>query len=717
MFIHFLWYHHNDTATVYFSEDQGESWKVYYSSEEYKTFYVDENNPDKMMGIRYEEVQYAYSEQPLHLFISEDRGNSWTSFSDSIPSLPNKNLNSFKYYPNPHNLKIVVAQGFSVGGGEIWAGELFKTTDGGKTWDVLEKTYNEYEAWFSDVIYHPTAKDTMYMETRHGRSYKTTDGGDTKTPIILEETDSSTTYAANIFMDPVNPENLYSWKEVGKFTARRFYRSTDQGENWSRLYSFPNNGVQSIDFFSQNPELIYATSYPFDILFSEDNGESWTEIDHGLNFTSPEYVKADPGGDIIYTLVADYGFSTSKNDDSWNSVDLKHWGGIVLSKTIPGKMYQVDFDANFENQMIISSDNYGRDWNQVKSFPNDYKNELRLGTGIVVTPDDQRLYGIAGSYDDSLSTHHSYFVETGMSEDDWDFKNIDHLKSENLTGIIFQNIWASWHDVNTVYLQVLQYGNNLPNYLQLYRSTDGGSNWEKIIEKELPDYETVGLYYYDEPPGFYQNPYQAHTLYWVDPEGLYISKDKGDTWSFEDSLRNDVVSDLEVDPSNPNILYVSTGQHGVLVSKDNGSLWTELSDINGDTYSFKDIAVVPIDDNTTKLYGATGGHGIKTITINHDRTSGNEEGIAIPRPYELKDNYPNPFNAGTVIEYRIPQQQEVKIEVFNAIGQKVYEVLNEVMPAGKHSLQLDFSTATSGVYFYRITTPSFQETKKMLLLK
>ena len=85
--------------------------------------------------------------------------------------------------------------------------------------------------------------------------------------------------------------------------------------------------------------------------------------------------------------------------------------------------------------------------------------------------------------------------------------------------------------------------------------------------------------------------------------------------------------------------------------------------------------------------------------------------------YQLSQNYPNPFNPSTQIQYALPEATEVTLEVFNSVGQKVMDLVNGQKSAGLHTATFYASGLSSGVYLYKLTTPSFTETKKMLLIK
>ncbi len=94
-----------------------------------------------------------------------------------------------------------------------------------------------------------------------------------------------------------------------------------------------------------------------------------------------------------------------------------------------------------------------------------------------------------------------------------------------------------------------------------------------------------------------------------------------------------------------------------------------------------------------------------------------EEDMQLPSSVELGQNYPNPFNPSTSIRFGLPEAGVVQLEVFNALGQKVAELVNGRKTAGWHTISFDASQLASGIYIYRITSGNFVKTNKMLLIK
>jgi len=83
----------------------------------------------------------------------------------------------------------------------------------------------------------------------------------------------------------------------------------------------------------------------------------------------------------------------------------------------------------------------------------------------------------------------------------------------------------------------------------------------------------------------------------------------------------------------------------------------------------------------------------------------------------LKTNYPNPFNPSTTIEYGLPQDTYVRLEVFNVLGERVNVLTDGVQDAGYHSVVFDARGLPSGIYFYRLQAGDFVDTKKLILMK
>ncbi|MEO8666226.1 MAG: T9SS type A sorting domain-containing protein [Ignavibacteria bacterium] len=103
-------------------------------------------------------------------------------------------------------------------------------------------------------------------------------------------------------------------------------------------------------------------------------------------------------------------------------------------------------------------------------------------------------------------------------------------------------------------------------------------------------------------------------------------------------------------------------------------------------------------------------------------TAVKQKGITVPEGFSLSQNYPNPFNPSTIIRYSIPsnvngQTSDVKLVVFDALGKEVNTLVNEKQNAGSYEIEFDGAEIPSGVYFYKLETDEFAETKRMILLK
>jgi hypothetical protein len=96
---------------------------------------------------------------------------------------------------------------------------------------------------------------------------------------------------------------------------------------------------------------------------------------------------------------------------------------------------------------------------------------------------------------------------------------------------------------------------------------------------------------------------------------------------------------------------------------------------------------------------------------------GINNGNKVPLSYTLEQNYPNPFNPTTFISYSIPQPGTVKLILYDVQGKEVGVLLNEFKSAGSHTFRLDAGFLSSGVYFYKILSGRFTDTRRMILLK
>ena len=195
-------------------------------------------------------------------------------------------------------------------------------------------------------------------------------------------------------------------------------------------------------------------------------------------------------------------------------------------------------------------------------------------------------------------------------------------------------------------------------------SGDGGRTWRRVLEPRRGWWKTARLR---------GHPRDADALYLAADRELYHSPDRGATWRALDPGYPGVpwINDVAVDPLNPSTLYVAT---------------------SAGLFSIE--------------------HAPTAVTVD----------AAVPRTTELLRSYPNPFNASTVIPFRLGATGRARIDIFNLLGQRVRRLLDERRTPGLHKVRWSGtddrgSPVSSGLYFYRLTTGDVAETRRCMLVR
>ena len=167
--------------------------------------------------------------------------------------------------------------------------------------------------------------------------------------------------------------------------------------------------------------------------------------------------------------------------------------------------------------------------------------------------------------------------------------------------------------------------------------------------------------------------------------------------------------------------------------KNNSGFEIQRSDVRdqkSETLDWKNIGFIKGHGTTTKENNysfvdknlGTGSYSYKLFQIDFDETRTESEIVNVninsqPKEYALMQNYPNPFNPTTTIEYSIPENGNVKLKIYNSLGEEVATLVNEYKTVGNLKFNFDASALPSGIYFYRINANNFSSVKKLILLK
>lgn len=236
--------------------------------------------------------------------------------------------------------------------------------------------------------------------------------------------------------------------------------------------------------------------------------------------------------------------------------------------------------------------------------------------------------------------------------------------------------------------------------------------FEKIIDTGDPEVQMVGNWNASANAGF-----------WGTTPSLIKSIGNGESYAqFNLNLTKEAsyqVYGWWVASSNrcKNTPYIITHKNGIdTVRADqstSGSTWKLIG-----TYTFAGTS-----NENVKISDAGTGSNVYVVAdairlVSYDSVFVSvDETISTPVNFNLSQNYPNPFNPSTTINYSIADQQFVNLSIYNIVGEKVKELVNQEQNTGNYSVNFNAEGLSSGVYFYTLRTGNFVTTKKMTLLK
>lgn len=417
-------------------------------------------------------------------------------------------------------------------------------------------------------------------------------------------------------------------------------------------------------------------------------GPDSVEVDH-------VYAK----GDTIYVGTPEFLHRSVDGGGTWIVVDSSLGRGQVVSLAVDPKNPKVLYvvkgaGIHYTGGLLYRSLDAGTTWALLSDTAGHKLEAVRY---VGVSPHNSRVVfatdrtGFAGQLNDLYRS-----TDGGKS---WTFVGGDFAYSSH--GV---EIEIAFDPVDS--LKIYATGNTQFD-IRFYVSSDGGARWRAVsfcnAQRILPT-STGRIFLYP-------------SIYWSDNEGL--------SWTSVDTAQYPWDQwrpwHMVLDPHNDSMLFAAGRypSNAVRKSKDQGKTWEVLSGSEAmnfsytSNYSLFNVELLSIDPVLKSLYVGTNGQGL----YRYDRVVSVQHETELPSAFHLDQNFPNPFNPTTTIEYTIRQKASVKLFVYDILGKEVNVLVDRPQEAGSYSVRFDAKGLPSGVYYYRLTAGRYSQVKKMIVLR
>jgi len=402
----------------------------------------------------------------------------------------------------------------------------------------------------------------------------------------------------------------------------------------------------------------------------------------------------------IFAVTSDSGkvYRSANSGASWTVVFDTTARDIAISPT--GKVFMIKdslLNSWWDTSLYASLDN-GETWFWVEVLPN--PGWYGEPTSISVSPMGYLFLGVFVGWGPGAG--HDGFA---MSTDDgliW----IDPPPGDLFGGALFD-----FRDQQAITYGT--HGGSTTSGIYFFSSTDYGSTWDSLYFPD-PTVENHFLFHLVTLGLFtngniivgaeqFSNGTPGDSLY-----GVYMSSDLCSTWT--QIAKINCKLGLPWSSSSLEGILVGTVDSGLFLFSDDGdSLGSKnegLTNLN--------IQALTLDNNGYVYAGTENGVWRRPLS---EVTPVEENQIPIPLSFNLSQNFPNPFNPSTAIQYSIPQRSNVTLKIYDILGNELETLVNEEKTMGTYELTWNAANLPSGVYFYQLKAGEFIQTKKMILIK
>jgi photosystem II stability/assembly factor-like uncharacterized protein len=645
-------------------------------------------------------------------------------------------------------------------------GTILKTTNGGENWKILGTNFDDYLRKISFV----NVDDGWVMSYYSSILYRTTDSGKNWS-----------------FLGQITNTSLNDFKMINNLVGfacgsdSRIFKTTDGGITWGQKQTpFYISSLSSIYFVDENVGYCGGLS-PY-LLKTVNGGETWNAISLPL-FALDIYVYS------IHFNTSNNGYISGVGDDKGMVLITTNggntWTGAFIDSTAILNAFLKNPNTMWVNASgnILHTTDGGMNWSELLNncfgifFLDEKKSWSIINANSIVHSND----GLQTNEEQTNSVSHAFFNDIEVIDSNNVFIcghkeilgttnggknwNVLHADSEiNFLSITnkHQELWSvgshgtivhstddgsTWVEEQLVgsYLKDIFYINSSVGFTvgiesfigKIFRTTDGGKNWDSVKNVPLVDYYEK-IKFSNDYVGFVSSN-----------NGIYKSEDTGNTWNL---IKPGTFQTLEV---YNNCIWTSVVNQ-IVFSTDCGLTWNNIQVYEIINFIIRSVeSIVFINEkfgwicvNDGRIYKTLDGgfsweledrlsglglNSIKFLTESRGWAVGSFGTILfygdlitdvkdnliieVPKSFRLFQNYPNPFNPTTTIKFLLNEKSKVQIIIYDLLGREIQTSVFDEMSIGEHKYSFNGKNLSSGIYLLTIIAGEKKQTIKMALLK